>query len=154
MHFQNIFSIRFTRYLRLKSSQIRGWRVSVVYGVYGTAFALFANILLLVWASSRSHKSLENGIITLFNGSCNNSKFIFTASHILINCLSTILLAASNVGMQCLLAPTREEVDKAHGKGTWLHVGVLSLKNVAGIPLPRVILSAILALSSMPLHFL
>lgn len=34
--------------------------------------------------------------------------------HIIINILSTALLAASNYVMQCLSAPTRPDVNEAH----------------------------------------
>ena len=76
----------------------------------------------------------------------------FIAVHILINILSTVLLGASNVAMQCLAAPTRAELDKAHEKGTWMHIGVFGLRNVRFMSWGRILLCVVLALSSVPLH--
>ena len=56
--------------------------------------------------------------------------------------------------MQCLASPTREEVDKAHGKRIWLDIGVPSVRNLRQISSRRIILWWFLALSGVPLHLL
>jgi hypothetical protein len=56
--------------------------------------------------------------------------------------------------MQGLIVPTREEIDIAHDKGKRLDVGVLSLRNLPNINKKRLAFWALLALSSIPLHFL
>ncbi len=56
--------------------------------------------------------------------------------------------------MQRLSAPTRQEVDKAHGAGTWLDIGIPSVRNVRRISWERRNLWILLALSSLPLHLL
>ena len=72
--------------------------------------------------------------------------------HMVINILSTSLLGASNYSMQCLSAPTRRDIDKAHSKRTWLDIGIPSYRNLAGISRLRLGLWCLLALSSIPLH--
>ena len=74
--------------------------------------------------------------------------------HLGINLLSTLLLGASNYTMQCLSAPTRDEIDKAHQQRISLDVGTLSFQNLRRISWRRVILWWLLALSSIPLHFM
>lgn len=54
--------------------------------------------------------------------------------------------------MQCLGSPTREEVDKAHSKGRFLHLGVPSIHNIRGIGFSRKLLWLSLGLSAFPLH--
>ncbi|KAI9789333.1 MAG: hypothetical protein M1816_006222 [Peltula sp. TS41687] len=56
--------------------------------------------------------------------------------------------------MQCLTAPTREEVDTAHRRGKWLDIGIPSVKNLWRISPAKVILWALLGLSSIPLHLI
>lgn len=56
--------------------------------------------------------------------------------------------------MQILVAPTRQEIDRAHASHTWLHIGVPSLRNLTKIDPRRVVIYAILALSSCTLHLL
>lgn len=74
--------------------------------------------------------------------------------HLGINLLSTILLGASNYTMQCLSAPTRDEINKAHQQRIYLDIGVPSVRNLGRISQRRRRLWWLLALSSIPLHFM
>ena len=56
--------------------------------------------------------------------------------------------------MQCLSAPTRNEVSREHARGEWLDVGIPSVKNLFKISSKRLILWSLLALSSVPLHLM
>ena len=56
--------------------------------------------------------------------------------------------------MQCLTAPTRADIDRAHEKNAWLDIGILSLKNLHYIGYQRLTLWTVLGLSSIPLHLL
>ena len=87
-------------------------------------------------------------------GSCDKTKKITLWVDLAINILSTILLSASNNCTQLLSAPTREDIDKAHAKRRWLDIGVPSVRNLSLIPRWRVILWALLFLSSIPFHLL
>ncbi|KAK2765090.1 hypothetical protein FQN54_008789 [Arachnomyces sp. PD_36] len=42
--------------------------------------------------------------------------------HLVINVLSTVILAATNYCMQCLGAPARADIDKAHAQRRWLEI--------------------------------
>lgn len=54
--------------------------------------------------------------------------------------------------MQCLSAPTRKEIDRAHARGVWLDIGIPSVRNLRYISKRRVLIWALLGLSSLPLH--
>lgn len=95
----------------------------------------------------------ERGVVPMYEGSCSLVKSLDIVAHLFINILSTVLLGASNLCMQLLAAPTRKEVDKAHSQQTWLDIGVPSFRNLFSIKRSRVVLWVLLALSSMPLHF-
>ena len=56
--------------------------------------------------------------------------------------------------MQCLSSPTRSEIDKAHGQGVWLDIGVPSVRNLRRLSTTRIVLWWLLAVSSVPLHLL
>lgn len=56
--------------------------------------------------------------------------------------------------MQCLSSPTRSEIDKAHGQGVWLDIGVPSVRNLRRLSTSRIVLWWLLAISSVPLHLL
>lgn len=88
----------------------------------------------------------------LRQGSCSDMRYLNTGLHLLINTLSSVLLAASNYGMQCLSAPTRADVDKAHFEGKWVDIGVPSVHNLRRLPATRVVLWVLLMVSSLPLH--
>ncbi|RAK99587.1 uncharacterized protein BO80DRAFT_384743 [Aspergillus ibericus CBS 121593] len=91
---------------------------------------------------------------TIYEGSCSRAKAWTTGLHLLINVLGTIILGASSYCMQCLTAPSRTEVDRAHEERVWLHIGVASPRNLAWAGRFRVTLWLLLAASSLPIHLI
>ena len=100
---------------------------------FAVAITVFtANLVLLIWTVKQDQPS-EDGITTVYTGSCSFERDVSTWSHLAINVLSSLLLAASNSCMQGLAAPTRAEIDRAHAKHQWLDVGVNSARNFGSI---------------------
>ena len=87
-------------------------------------------------------------------GTCDSVRFYNRWLHFLINALSTILLGASNYCAQLLVAPTRKEVDRAHGDKRWLDIGVQSFRNLRTVNTERKVVWVFLMLSSGLLHLL
>ena len=131
---------------------LNGWRMGVKLCASTAALVLFANIGLTIWASTKN--GFSNNLATIQVGSCRETKDLSLWLHLLINVLSTMLLAASNYCMQCLSSPTREEIDRAHSRHTWLDIGVPSVHNLRRIARSRIILWWLLAFSGVPLHLL
>lgn len=129
-----------------------GWRVGVLHFAIWTLLVFLLNLCLTIVGSRASGDN--KGVI--LEKDCAEIKRLNTGLHVLINILGTILLSGSNYCMQCLSAPTREEIDKAHGnvKRRWLDIGVPSIRNVRYIKVRRMILWLLLGLSSVPLHLL
>ena len=130
----------------------QGWRVGVITCAATAAAVLIVNIVLTVWASVKF--DLSSFIGTIQHGKCDQTKQLGLWLHFAINVLSTLLLSASNYCMQCLSAPTREEINKAHGEKRWLDIGVPSVKNLRRVSWRKVTLWWCLALSSIPLHLM
>ncbi len=132
------------------------WQKSVLWFCAGSLVSFVANLTFTIWAVSRPGSKIRNGVGVLSEAtSCSQAKIINTAVHVLINVLSTILLAGSNYCMQCLSAPTREQVDKAHRQSRWVDIGVPSIRNLfETASRGNVILWVLLSLSSLPLHLL
>ena len=133
-------------------SCFQGWRGSVAAGAALAGIVLVANIALLIYTTT--HFSLTSGIAQLSSSPCGKTRInaINFWSHLGINILSTLLLAASNNCMQCLVSPTRADIDRAHAKRQWLDIGVNSIRNFGYIDTFRRILWVLLAISSIPLH--
>lgn len=132
----------------------RGWRRSTLL-FSGLAFLTFAaNLAFALWAMTS--REVTNGMGVVAEKDCAEIKRLNMAMHVVINALSTVLLAGSNYCMQCLSAPTRSEVDSAHKQRRWMDIGVSSLRNIAkgDIARRRTWLWLLLALSSLPLHLL
>ena len=104
------------------------------------------------WASTTYKTS--GGIGTLYIGDCSTVKTLNLWLHLAINILSTLLLGSSNYFMQLLVAPTRDEVDKAHRESTWLDIGTPSVRNLRWISKESVLTWCSLGLSSAILHLL
>jgi hypothetical protein len=129
------------------------WVTTVSVGLGLAAIAMIVNASILGWIYN-SFGPISNGTAVLFSGSCSKASMLTTVSHLAINILSTLLLAASNNCAQLLCSPTRAEVDKAHRNGQWLHVGIFSYRNLPRISYWRFIACGCLILSSIPLHLL
>lgn len=109
-----------------------------------------ANIAWVAYFAKTSE--LQHGIGTVYTGTRNQVKIYNLWIHLLINVLSTILLGTSNFCMQLLVAPSREEVDKAHRQTRWLDIGTQSMRNLRNVSNYRKILWVCLAMSSGGLH--
>lgn len=112
---------------------------------------LILNLAWTIWAVTK-HPADSNSIGVLYQGSCSKTNSLSMWLHLLINILSTVLLAASNYCMQISLAPTREEVDAAHRKHKALSVGTPSMRNLGKTSSLRTFIWVLLALGSIPLH--
>lgn len=136
------------------SSRWRSWRVSVAGGALLSLTVLVLNCSLLAWSLNQPFhtRSDESGTATVFRGDCGRASEAFKWSHLAINAMSTLLLSASTVGVQCVSAPTRPEVDRAHAAGEWLHVGVVGYRNWGWISGWRRAAWVALMVSSLPLH--
>ncbi|KAK4234231.1 hypothetical protein C8A03DRAFT_38010 [Achaetomium macrosporum] len=130
------------------------WQRSALIFCAGSLASFIANLSFTLWATTRPGSNIEGGVGVLAQEtSCSTAKNINTGIHVLINVLSTILLAGSNYCMQCLSAPTREQIDEAHRQSRWVDVGVQSIRNLLYITSPgNKLLWVLLSLSSLPLH--
>ena len=115
-----------------------------------SAVVLIVNVVLTAWASK--HYGLDGGFGVIRDGQCSQVKSIAAWLHLGINVLSTLLLGASNYTMQCLSAPTRQDIKRAHSQGFPLKIGTSSVRNLVRIRPSRSLSWLIVALSSVPLH--
>jgi len=137
---------------RAQRHRFKSWKVGVLAAGTMTTAVLLVNSVLTIWASVKYGS--EDGIGTVYEGSCHMVSAWSFWLHILINGLSSVLLSASNYTMQCVTAPTRTECDRAHARGDWLDIGIPSVRNLFKIRWQRKVMWALLALSSTPIHLL
>ncbi|KAJ5215100.1 hypothetical protein N7468_010779 [Penicillium chermesinum] len=137
---------------RLKEWSLEAWGYTVASGALASISIFFINVVTLIAICSRYPMSLDQGIF--FRGDCKMSSLITKVAHVVINILSTILLAYSNYTMQCLNSPTRKEVNEAHSRSQWVHIGTASFRNLRFISKWKVCLWVSLGVSSFPLHMI
>ena len=128
---------------------LRTWQSSIYFWACVTGLVLLVNLTLTIWASA-SFPS-DDGNLTLLDGSCSTVSNWDTWLHLATNFFSIILLSGSSYTMQCLGSPTRGELDTAHAKGSWLDVGIPSVRNLIKINRKRAVVWMFLASSSVPL---
>lgn len=139
--------------IRSRSQQyFEGWRAGAIMSCFTALVVLIINIIVTSWAAS-NYPSVH-GVGTLFSGKCDKAKSINTWLQIVVNVLSTTLLAASNYCMQCVSSPTRQEVDAAHAHRKILDIGIPSIRNLKYIGGERRVLWIAVAISALPLHFM
>ncbi|KFA73523.1 hypothetical protein S40288_05772 [Stachybotrys chartarum IBT 40288] len=135
-------------------SPSRPWRQAVL-GFAAWALGSFTiNLSFTLYAMISKWDSLDQGIGVLAEQDCSQTELLNTVLHIIINVLSAALLAGSNYCMQCIIAPTRSQVDVAHEKKRWLDIGVPGFRNYPSITWTSKWIWMLLCLSSLPIHFL
>ena len=134
------------------------WIKGALLCTWGAGIVLALNFVMAIVATGISYSKPSNKrrfqSIALYDGDCSVSSHWATGLHLLINLLSTLLLAASNYVMQCLGAPSRSDVDQAHKQRKWLDIGTFSVRNFAVMDTRRKILWTLLLLSSTPIHMM
>ncbi|KAI2625580.1 hypothetical protein GGR54DRAFT_629151 [Hypoxylon sp. NC1633] len=91
-----------------------------------------------------------------YEGGCDGGSVsqINTVLHLLINVTSTLVVTSSNFFMQVLNSPSREELNKAHFSGSWMGIGVPSVRNAFMVSRFKSLCWTCLFLSSIPIHLL
>ncbi|KAF6843763.1 hypothetical protein CMUS01_01773 [Colletotrichum musicola] len=117
--------------------------------------ALLFLVSVLAVAVSKTNGNFRQAW-TFYTAVCSDSSTsqIDTLLHLLINIVSTIVLASSNFFMQVLNAPSRREVDTAHARGIWLDIGVPSWRNAFYLSRFKLAAWISLFLTSIPIHLL
>ncbi|KIW71268.1 hypothetical protein PV04_03451 [Phialophora macrospora] len=154
-HEPSFFSKKSLRSLRVPflvwPTNLYGWRTGALTAALLAAVSLLVNLILVIWLGV--HGSGAN-LVELYNGDCGRVQTMDIWVHLAINVFSTLLLGGSNYCMQCLSAPTRADVDRAHAKAKFLDIGVPSVRNLWNIPRLKLLLWWALGLSSVPLHLM
>ncbi|KAF4499899.1 hypothetical protein FAGAP_3900 [Fusarium agapanthi] len=135
--------------------KLSGWRKTAFY------LTILASILtiFLVTALVMSRHVVNGGGASIFgetailNDSCDKISRANLWIHLAINIIGTGVLGSSNFFMQVLVAPTRQDVDRAHASKRWVEIGVHSIHNFRFISKRRIFLWALFSLTSIPLHF-
>ncbi|CEF74722.1 unnamed protein product [Fusarium graminearum] len=133
------------------------WKVSLISGSCACTAVFIINLGLTIWSGvslKDAADSTETSRRIMYEGTCSTTRNINLVIHLIINVFGSILLSASNYGMQCLSTPTRADVDRAHAQGKWVDIGIPSFRNLWKVSLWRVVLWWLLVLSSIPLHLL
>ncbi|KAJ5816561.1 hypothetical protein N7447_008794 [Penicillium robsamsonii] len=142
----------------ISRTQKRDWIDGVHLCARAGAFILLINLVFIAIAAGLASRHPENGSFSdsavVFEGSCDVSKRWDIALHLIINVLSTCILAASNYCMQTLISPSREEVDAHHARNKWLDIGTASVKNLSAIGSGRLALWVILMITATPFHLM
>lgn len=135
-------------------NRLSGWRRSAFINtvLVSTVFLVLLSSQVFLWAKSGDLA----GYHIIHSGQCagNGVGRLNTLLHLIINILSSLVLASTNFFMQVLNAPSRAELDSAHERGSWLDIGVPSPRNVFRVSLFKTTMWLLFFLSSIPIHLL
>ncbi|KAE8405751.1 hypothetical protein BDV37DRAFT_292944 [Aspergillus pseudonomiae] len=130
-----------------------GWRFTLALASFASVIVLAFNLGFVIWAAV--HRKVEGNRGTLHEGNCEKVQHMSTGLHFAINILSTSLLGASNYcmvrwGLISSPCTTWKDIDRAHGKGRWVDIGVPSIRNLRQVSKRRAVLynSTIFAITS------
>lgn len=131
-----------------------GWRTAALVN---TVLITIVSVLLTILSTVALNEAGGfNKPLVFFTGACGGTgaSALNATLHIIINILSTAILASSNMFMQVLNAPSRKEVDQSHARGSWLEIGVLSGRNILRLSPFKTIAWLGFSISSVPIHLL
>ena len=137
-------------YYHPRVQKSEGYHFGILCCAIASGTVLLINLTLTTWAFKQY--GTQEGLGTILDGSCTETKKFAMWTHFGINVLSTLLLGASNYTMQCLSSPTREDINRAHSQNIWLNIGTPSIRNLLKISRSRMLLWWLVAISSVPLH--
>jgi hypothetical protein len=138
----------------VKDSQ-PGWRLGAVLSIIAVGVALIVNTSFMIYGVTQSPANeTDYSTKILLQGNCTKVKLLNTWLHLGVNVTGTILLAASNFTQQCLVAPTRDEINAAHSRRDWMDIGIHSVRNLTRISWKRTVVWIVLGVTSIPLHLL
>ncbi|KAJ5415398.1 hypothetical protein N7465_004093 [Penicillium sp. CMV-2018d] len=152
-------------------SRFEGWKFTIFLAFVTSLIVLLFNVGFLLYTAvyprrddldlypteyqeAYSRGDLHRTNTVLYEGDCAKVHRLSTGFHLLVNFLSTALLSASNFGMQCLSAPRRHDIDRAHRSGTWLDIGVPSVRNLFRVSAVHSGLWLCLGFLSIPFHLM
>ena len=110
--------------------------------------------LLFFYFKPSYHKLFRSGTTVIHTGQCTRVKQINSVLHLLVNVLGSVLYLFSQLCMQLITAPTRQELDKAHQRNDWYDIGILSFRNYFRSSWLKKSICFLLFVSSWPLHFM
>lgn len=132
--------------------KIAGWQKGARLCLLGALISLLAEAALLTVLLKLD--GTAQGPNVVFSGDCKKAKSINLALVTLLNIVGTTLVGTSSYVMQCLNAPSRREVDKAHANGRYLNVGVPSVNNFRYLSVTKLCTWSIMLFSTIPIHLL
>lgn len=128
------------------------WRVIVVINTIFAGLSLVTYLAFLMWIHNNLH--LISGVAKLFSGTCYQAPKTAAYAEFATCAFSVLLFAAGSHGVQLLLSPTRDEVENAHSRDRWVHVGIGGLRNMKWVSKRRLVRAILLAATSILLPFL
>ena len=129
-----------------------GWRRTAMINTVLVAALTLTLVVLVGIVSARSGSVFSN--LTFHAGNCDSASRLNLLLHLVINIISTGIIASSNFFIQVLNAPSRAEVDAAHAKHKILRIGVQSTRNLFYVSWFKVVSAGVFILSSVPIHLL
>ncbi|CAD0106953.1 unnamed protein product, partial [Aureobasidium uvarum] len=128
------------------------WHIIVVINTIFASLLLIVYLAFLIWIYNNLH--VEHGVAEVFSGSCFRASQTAASAHFATSAFAVLLFAAGSHAVQLMLSPTRSEVENAHARDRWVHIGVGGLRNTRWIPKRRLIRAILLTAASVLLPIL
>jgi len=132
-----------------------GWRMGALLNFILLATCLTLELIMLIVAEVQDRRQSNSGSDgVLYSGDCRTINRLTVSIALIVNIIATAMIASSNYMMQCLIAPTASELQKAHANLRYLRIGVSSPMNLEHISWRKALMWCLMALTSVPVHLL
>lgn len=128
------------------------WRLVVISNTIFVGLVLLVYVTFLIWIYT--NLQVRHGVAEISSGTCPQISKKAAYAHFVASAFAILLFAVGTHASQILLSPTRAEVENAHARDRWLHIGVGGLRNMKWIHKRRLIKALLLVMASLLLPFL
>ncbi|KAG9526953.1 hypothetical protein KCV07_g301, partial [Aureobasidium melanogenum] len=128
------------------------WRTIVIINTTFAGLLLVTYLAFLIWIHDNLH--VRHGVVQVFSGTCPQASKTGAYASFATCTFAVLLFAAGSHGVQLLLSPARNEVENAHSRDRWVHIGVGGLRNVRWISKRRLVQAILLVTTSILLPYL
>ena len=128
------------------------WRIVVISNTILVGLLLLVYVAFLIWIYS--NLQVRNGVAELISGACPQASRIAAYAHFTTNAFAVLLFSVGTHASQILLSPTRAEIENAHARDRWVHIGVGGVRNMKWMHKRRLTKAVVLLMTSALLPFL
>lgn len=128
------------------------WRIIVLADIIFVGLSLITYLEFLIWI--HDNNPVRHGSAKAFDEASSQTSRRGAYTHFSTCAFAVLLLLQAHMDPSCCFSRPENEIENAHSRDRWLHIGVGGLRNMRRISKRRLIRPILLVANSLSLPFL